>query len=180
MQSIPQQFPAKKGGQKISYDRNKKILGTKIHIIVTSIGLPISIVISAANNHDSTKFIETMEHILDFMTRDSLKQIRHCFADKGYISRIIREYMENRNIQVHIPVRKNSIAQQSKKRKMKIKSVRFVVEQFFGMVKGEISWNCNSLCKEQRQLLGICLFSNNYDVLRGFGISSDIKNKIHL
>ena len=81
---IPQQFLVKKGDGKIGYDGNKKILGTKINVIVASDGLPISILISAANNHDSTKFIVTMEHILDFLTRDSLKQIKHCFADKGY------------------------------------------------------------------------------------------------
>ena len=67
-------IPGKKGYGKIDYDENKKIRGTKIYITVTSNGLPISIVISPANNHDSTKFVETMEHILDFMT-DSLKQI---------------------------------------------------------------------------------------------------------
>ena len=100
-----------------------------MHVIVASNGLLVSITFSRANNHDSTKFVETMERILDLMTRDSLKQIKHCFADKGYISKTIREYLEKRNIQVHIPVRKNSIAQQLKKRKSKIKSVRFVVEQ---------------------------------------------------
>ena len=102
---------------------------------MASNGLPISMTLSRANKHDSTKFIDTMEHILDFLTRDSLKQIKHCFADKGYISKTIREYLENRNIQVHIPVRKNSIARRPKKRKSKIKSVCFVVEQFFGWLK---------------------------------------------
>ena len=129
-------IPGKKGGEKIGYDGNKKILGTKINVIVASNGLPLSMMLERANKHDSTKFIDTMEHILDFLTRDSLKQINYCFADKGYISKTIREYMEKRNIQVHIPVRKNSIARRPKKRKSKIKSVRFVVEQFFGWLKG--------------------------------------------
>ena len=125
-------IPGKKGGEKIGYDRNKKILGTKINVIVTSNGLSISMTIERVNKHDSTKFIETMEHLLDFMTHDSLKHIKHCFADKRYISKTIREYLEKQNIQVHIPVKKNSIALRPKKRKSKIKSVRFVVEQFFG------------------------------------------------
>ena len=86
----------------------------------------------------TTKFIETMEYILDFMTRDFLKQIKQCFADKGYISRIIQEYLENQNVQVHIPIKKNSIERRPKKRKSKIKSVRFVVEQFFGWLKNKI------------------------------------------
>ena len=82
----------------------------KICNMITSNRLLISIVNSPVNNHNSTKFIETMEHILDFMARDSLKQIRHCFADKGYIRRTIRKYLENQNIRVHIQVRKNGIA----------------------------------------------------------------------
>ena len=35
-------IPGKKGGEKISYDGNKKILGTKINVIVASNGLPIN------------------------------------------------------------------------------------------------------------------------------------------
>ena len=88
-------IPGKKGDEKIGYDRNKKILGTKISAIVASNGLPLSMMLERANKHDSTKFIETMEHLLDFLTRDSLKQIKHCFADKGYNSKTIREYLEN-------------------------------------------------------------------------------------
>ena len=88
-------IPGKKVGEKIGYDGNKKILGTKINVIVASNILSISITHSCANNHNSTKLIETMEHILDFMTRDSLKQIKHCFADKGYINKTILEYLEN-------------------------------------------------------------------------------------
>ena len=82
-------IPGKKGGEKIGYDGNKKILGTKINAIVASNGLPLSMMLERVNKHDSTKFIETMEHLLDFLTRDSLKQIKHCFADKGYISKTI-------------------------------------------------------------------------------------------
>ena len=85
MQSITQQFPAKRDG-KIGYDGNEKIKSTKIHIIVTSNGLPISIMISHKNNHDATKFIAMVEHILNSMTHDSPK---HYFTDKRYNSRII-------------------------------------------------------------------------------------------
>ena len=108
-------IPGKKGGEKIGYDGNKKILGTKINAIVASNGLPLSMMLERVNKHDSTKFIETMEHLLDFLTRDSLKQIKHCFADKGYISKTIREYLENQNVQVYIPIKKNSIARRPKK-----------------------------------------------------------------
>ena len=125
----------KKEDKKIGYDGNKKILGTKMHVIVASNVLAISITFSRANNYDSTKLIEIMKHILDSMTRDSLKQIKHCFADKGYISKTIREYLENRNIQVHIPLRKNSIARRPKKT-IKNQISSFCRRVIFCMVKG--------------------------------------------
>ena len=39
---------------------------------------------------DFKKFIETLDSILDFITRNSVKQIRYCFADKAYDSALIR------------------------------------------------------------------------------------------
>ena len=110
--------------------------------------------IERVNKHDSTKFIETMEHLLDFMTHDSLKHIKHCFADKRYISKTIREYLEKQNIQVHIPVKKNSIALRPKKRKSKIKSVRFVVEQFFGWLKGRYRGIATRYARKSENYLG--------------------------
>ena len=72
-------------------------------------GLPISFVISSANQHDSTKFIDTVENISDFLDDDGTKQIVSCFADKGYDSTAIREYLKNRNIKDCIPFRKTII-----------------------------------------------------------------------
>ena len=54
-----------------------------MYVTITSNELSISITHSRANNHDSIKFIEAMKRILDLVAViDSLKQIKHCFADK--------------------------------------------------------------------------------------------------
>ena len=80
----------KKRDGKIDYDKHKKIADMKIHVIDSSKALTQISCDQPINNHDSTKFIETMEYVSDFMTYDSFKQIKHCFGDKRYISGIIQ------------------------------------------------------------------------------------------
>ena len=54
-------IPAKKGGCNVTgYDGFKRISGTKIHVAVEQTGLSISIIMSSANEHNSTKFIDVM------------------------------------------------------------------------------------------------------------------------
>ena len=74
---------AKKRGNEIGYDGFKKILGTKIHVAVESNGLPISIRTSPANQHDSTKFIDVLENISDFLNDDLIHAIVSAYADNG-------------------------------------------------------------------------------------------------
>jgi len=59
----------------IGYDGFKRITGTKIHVAVEQNGFPISIVMSSANQHDSTKFVDVIESISDFVADDCTKQI---------------------------------------------------------------------------------------------------------
>ncbi len=47
-------------------------------------GLPVSIVCSPANVHDSTKFIDVLENISDFLDDDALAKTVSAYADKGY------------------------------------------------------------------------------------------------
>ena len=58
--------------------------------------MPVSIVCSPANIHDSTKFIDVMESISEFVDDDSIKQIVSVYADKGYDSGTIRDYLKTR------------------------------------------------------------------------------------
>ncbi len=118
----------------IGYDGFKKITGTKIHVAVESNGLPISIVCSPANVHDSTKFIDTVESISDFVDDDMMNQTVSVYADKGYDANLIREYLKNRNIISCIPFRKNNKSSENKSYS-KCNAVRYVVERFFAWLK---------------------------------------------
>ena len=118
----------------IGYDGFKRITGTKIHVAVESNGLPVSIVASPANVHDSTRFIDVMESISDFVDDDMMNQTVSVYADKGYDANLIREYLKNRNIISCIPFRKNSKLSENKSYN-KYNSVRYVVERFFAWLK---------------------------------------------
>ena len=122
----------------IGYDGFKRITGTKIHVAVEQNGLPISIVMSAANIHDSTKFIDTMENISGFLDDCMMDEITSVYADKGYDSKTIRDYLENRNIIPCIPKRnfkKNNNEKHSDVNQTNYNKVRFVVERFFAWLK---------------------------------------------
>ena len=56
-------------------------------------GLPISIRTSPANQHDSTKFIDVLENISDFLNDDLIHAIISAYADKGYDAAYIRNYL---------------------------------------------------------------------------------------
>ena len=85
----------------------KKVLGTKIHVAVDLNGLPISIVCSSANLHDSTKFIDTLENTSYLLGGDILEEIVAVYADKGYDAAYIREYLKSCGIKCYIPYKKN-------------------------------------------------------------------------
>ena len=109
--------------------------GTKIHVAVEQTGLPISIVMSSANEHDSTKFMDVMESISEYLDDDCTKQIVSCFADKGYDSGTIRDYLKNRNIKDRIPYKKNSKFIVQNNSYNHYNKTRFVVERFFAWLK---------------------------------------------
>jgi len=89
----------------IGYDGFKRITGTKLHVAVDNNGLPVSVVISPANIHDSTKFVDVMESISDLVDDELIKQIVSVYADKGYDSTSIRNYLKNNDIKDCIPFR---------------------------------------------------------------------------
>jgi transposase len=98
-------------------------------------GLPISIVISPANIHDSTKFVDVVENISDYLDDSMMDEIVTVCADKGYDAKYIRNYLRNNDISCCIPYRNNSkfiVPNDSCKHYNK---TRFVVERFFGWLK---------------------------------------------
>lgn len=128
-QSLP------KKGNVTGYDGFKKILGTKIHVAVESNGLPISIVISGANQHDSTRFIDVVENISECLDDDSIEQIVQCYADKGYDAKYIRMYLRNRNIACCIPYKTNFRFMLQNNVQNNYNKTRYVVERFFAWLK---------------------------------------------
>lgn len=101
--------------------------------------MPISIVISSANQHDSTKFIDVIESISDFLDDDMIDEIVSVYADKGYDAVTIREYLKNRNIISCIPKRnfkteKGNTSNQNNSY-YNYNKTRFVVERFFAWLK---------------------------------------------
>jgi IS5 family transposase len=118
----------------IGYDGFKKVLGTKIHVAVDNNGLPVSIVLGPTNNHDATRFVDVMESISDYLDEDMIKQIVAVYADSGYDSKSIREYLKNRSIKDCIPYRNyKTIHNNNKKTNQKnnFNKTRYVVEPFF-------------------------------------------------
>ena len=105
------------------------ITGTKMHVATEQNGLPISIILGPANQHDSTKFVDVMESISDYLDTSKIKSV---YADKGYDSKIIRNYLKSRNIVPCIPKRNFKTRGNHDNNYNKI---RFVVERFFAWLK---------------------------------------------
>jgi transposase len=92
-------------------------------------------VISPGNNHDSTKLIDVMENISEHLDNESIKHIKSIYADKGYDSKTIRNYLKNRNIQDCIPKRKFKTKSERIHHHTNYNKNRFVVERFFAWLK---------------------------------------------
>lgn len=94
---------------------------------------------SPANIHDSTKLIDVMENISDFVDDDIIKKIVSVYADKGYDAKYIRNYLRNNGINCCIPYKKNSkiILQNNIQNNgyNNYNKTRFVVERFFAWLK---------------------------------------------
>ena len=101
-----------------------------MHVAVESNGLPVSIVTSPANIHDSTRFTDVMKGISDFLDDKSIRQIISVYADKGYDSASIRNYLKNKNIVPCIPKRnfkKNDNEKYSDVNQINYNKTRYVV-----------------------------------------------------
>ena len=124
-----------KRGDVTGYDGFKRISGTKIHVAVDCNSLPVSIVLSSANQHDSTKLIDVMKNIDDTLDDKISCNIKKVYADKGYDSTTIREYLRNRNIKDCIPYRINSRIILQNNTQNNYNKTRYVVERFFAWLK---------------------------------------------
>jgi len=103
---------------------------------VDGTGLPVSILLSSANQHDSTKFIDVIENISGYLDARMIEEIVAVYADKGYDARYIRMYLRNRDITCCIPYKNNSkLILQNNMQNNNYNKTRFVVERFFAWLK---------------------------------------------
>ena len=77
-----------------------------------------------------------MESISDFLDDDLIQQITSIYADKGYDAKIIRDYLQKRNIDDCIPKRNFKTNHNNQiKNQTNYNKTRFVVERFFAWLK---------------------------------------------
>jgi len=90
---------------------------------------------SPANQHDSTKFVDVVENISDFLDDGMIEEIVSVYADKGYDSKLIREHLKNRNIVPCIPKRNFKSKNETATHHTNYNKTRYVVERFFAWLK---------------------------------------------
>jgi transposase len=82
--------------------------GTKIHLVCDGKGLPINIMVSPGQAHETSFCIRLMDEIeIKSSTGRPRKRPDSLAGDKGYTSQIIREELRWRNINPVIPTREN-------------------------------------------------------------------------
>ncbi len=117
------------GGEKTGpnpTDRGKK--GTKRSIIVDGNGVPISLVLSGANVHDSKLLKDNLERKILNKHEQSVYPDYLC-GDKAYDSEELRDEIENHGMNPKIKHRSKEI--EEKKRQPNKKARRWVVERTF-------------------------------------------------
>jgi transposase len=83
-------------------DRGKP--GTKLHLVCDGGGLPLSVVVTAANVNDTTMFQAVVDDIPSIRTPSRRRRTgpAKVHADKGYDSRANRAYLRRRGITARI------------------------------------------------------------------------------
>ena len=104
----------------IGYDGGKKIKGRKRHIVVDTLGLILTVVIHAANIHDSVG----AKNVLKTLKEKYLSAIQKIFADSGYIGDLI-DWVK---IQLGFDL---VIVKRTDGSKFKILPMRWIVERTF-------------------------------------------------
>ncbi len=90
---------------------------------------------SPANEHDSTKFVDVVENISNYLDDPLMEEIVTVYTDKGFDAAYIRNYLRTNGIGCCIPYKNNSKFIILKKTQNNYNKTRFVVERFFGWLK---------------------------------------------
>ncbi|MEK8088230.1 IS5 family transposase [Thermithiobacillus plumbiphilus] len=120
-------IPAPPGGAETGpnpTDRGK--LGCKHHLAVDSRGLPLAVILSGANRHDSKCFIPVLEAIppIRGLPGHPRRRPEKVHADKGYDFPYLRQYLQRRGIRPRI-------ARRGIESRERLGRYRWVVERTF-------------------------------------------------
>jgi putative transposase len=91
-------------------DRSK--LGTKRHILTDKEGIPLSVVISSASNHDVKLVTDVVDnavakrHISSLETKTGRKRNQHLCLDKAYNSKPEEQAIAKRGYAPHLPYKR--------------------------------------------------------------------------
>ena len=90
---------------------------SKIHLACDGRGLPLAFTVTAGNINDCTRLIEVVEAIAIRRAGPGRPRTRpgHLIADKGYSTRIIRDYLRRRRIPHTIPERSDQVAARARR-----------------------------------------------------------------
>ncbi|QYZ79189.1 IS4/IS5 family transposase [Methanofollis formosanus] len=119
----------------IGFDGHKRIKGNKLSVLVDRNGRPLSCVISPANIHDSTLYMQTLEGFTSFGNKFKPTFIS---ADPAYDSIKIRAYNDQNRIKSNIPINTRNTKDPKKKRTVtfdpELYKKRGAIERFFSWI----------------------------------------------
>lgn len=111
----------RRGSQSRGIDGGKRIKGRKRHIICDTLGLPVSVIVHAANIHDSKAAPEVLRELAN--VTDSVTTV---IADGGYRGKTLADFAQrSARINLEITLRKSA------SKEFKPLSKRWIVERSF-------------------------------------------------
>ena len=100
--------------------------GSKRHLLVDGRGVPLSLVVTGANQHDVTQLDAVLQAIMVKRKTPSIRRSKHLCADAGYRGRRALELIDSHGYIPHVVSRGKEA--QAKRRNPEKKARRWVVE----------------------------------------------------
>ena len=100
-------------------DGGKKVKGRKEHIVVDTLGLPMSVMVHAANIHDSIGAVDTIERL-----RYNYPRLKKILADGGYRGEKLADKIRQWGWELSVVLRPNESA-----KKFQVIPLRWIVER---------------------------------------------------
>jgi transposase len=112
----------------------------KVHASVSSEGLPLSLVLSPGNEHDSRRFVEVLAEIrIGKGIGRPISRPFEVLADAAYDNNEIRLYLRRRGIKSNIPCNKRNLKTSRRGRPTRFDQQSYrkrgSIERFFGWLK---------------------------------------------